>query len=258
LSPAGENGRLSILIFHRVLRQVDPLFPEEMHAQRFDAPCAPGSNSWFNVLPLDEAVRRLKNRQPARNVPWPSLSTTATPTTTMWLCPSCSGTVCASTFFIATGFLGGGRMWNDTVIESVRRTNLAARCQCRRGPWPGLADTLDTSAASARAARSHRPRSFAAIKYLPVAAALAAHHTELAEVAQVTPPTDFMMTRAQVRAMRKRGYADWGAHGVSSDPRQIGCRHRAHVRKFKPASSNLEDVLDEPVTLVRLSQRQTG
>ena len=27
-----------------------------------------------------------------------------------------------ATFFIATGFLDGGRMWNDTVIEAVRRT----------------------------------------------------------------------------------------------------------------------------------------
>jgi len=26
-----------------------------------------------------------------------------------------------ATFFIASGFIDGGRMWNDTVIESVRR-----------------------------------------------------------------------------------------------------------------------------------------
>ena len=25
------------------------------------------------------------------------------------------------TFFVATGFLDGGRMWNDTLIETVRR-----------------------------------------------------------------------------------------------------------------------------------------
>ena len=25
-----------------------------------------------------------------------------------------------ATFFVASGFLDGGRMWNDTVIESVR------------------------------------------------------------------------------------------------------------------------------------------
>ena len=26
-----------------------------------------------------------------------------------------------ATFFVATGFLNGGRMWNDTIIELVRR-----------------------------------------------------------------------------------------------------------------------------------------
>ena len=28
----------------------------------------------------------------------------------------------SATFFIATGYLNGGRMWNDTIIEAIRRS----------------------------------------------------------------------------------------------------------------------------------------
>ena len=55
LSPRGENARLSILIFHRVLPLVDPLFPGEQHAARFDAVLS-WVGQWFQVLPLDEAI----------------------------------------------------------------------------------------------------------------------------------------------------------------------------------------------------------
>lgn len=57
-SPAGPRAGLSILIFHRVLPEPDPLFPE-VDAQRFDALMGWVKNG-FNVLPLDEAVERLQ------------------------------------------------------------------------------------------------------------------------------------------------------------------------------------------------------
>ena len=66
LSPPGERGALSILIFHRVLARPDPIFPDEPDVQRFDALL-----SWiggaFNVMPLDLAVAALaEGRLPAR------------------------------------------------------------------------------------------------------------------------------------------------------------------------------------------------
>ena len=57
LSPGGRRARLSVLIFHRVLPKPDPLFPDEMHAERFDSMLG-WVKSWFQVLPLD------KYRQP--------------------------------------------------------------------------------------------------------------------------------------------------------------------------------------------------
>ena len=57
-SPAGPQARLSVLIFHRVMPEPDPLFPDEMHARRFNEVCG-WIKSWFNVLPLDQAVARM-------------------------------------------------------------------------------------------------------------------------------------------------------------------------------------------------------
>ncbi len=73
----------------------------------------------YSVLPLGEAVRRLQDGTlPAAaatitfddgyadnfQVAWPILQRYALP----------------ATFFIATAFLDGGRMWNDDIIETVR------------------------------------------------------------------------------------------------------------------------------------------
>ena len=61
-SPSGKNGRLLIFIFHRVLPAIDPNFPDEPDATRFNEMMG-WIKSWFNVLPLDAAVDALKNRK---------------------------------------------------------------------------------------------------------------------------------------------------------------------------------------------------
>ena len=60
LSPAGEHGRLSILIFHRVRPEVDPLFPGDPDAKRFETEMR-WIASWFNILPLQCAVEKLRS-----------------------------------------------------------------------------------------------------------------------------------------------------------------------------------------------------
>lgn len=123
MAPAGKRARLSVLIFHRVLRQPDPLFPGEMYAQRFDAVCR-WLAAWFNVLPLDQAVSRLKaGSLPARAA---CITFDDGYADNHEVAASILGRHgLSATFFIATGFLDGGRMWNDTVIESVRQAGAA-------------------------------------------------------------------------------------------------------------------------------------
>ena len=75
---------------------------------------------WFNVLPLVRGCRASGAAERSRNARYPSRSTTAMPTIITWRAGSCSGSDCPATFFVATDFLDGGRMWNDTVIETIR------------------------------------------------------------------------------------------------------------------------------------------
>src|SRR5205814_2984129 len=112
-----SGRRLSVLIFHRVLPKDDPLFPEEMHAYRFDRLLAFLKRNW-NVVPLGDAIQRLN----ARKLPSASLSITFddgyADNATVAL-PILTQHRMSATFFVPTGSLDGARMRNDTVIESV-------------------------------------------------------------------------------------------------------------------------------------------
>ena len=126
LSPGGARARLTVLIFHRVHPGQDAMFPGEMHAATFRERMG-WVREWFNVLPLDEAVAALaRGTLPARALAitfddgYADNFTVALPILQQLGLPA--------TFFIATGFLDGGRMWNDTVIEAMRaRTGADAR-----------------------------------------------------------------------------------------------------------------------------------
>ena len=122
LSPAGKPARLSILIYHRVLAETDPIFPSEPTSSGFDRQMVMLKNV-FNVLPLHEAVMCLKaGTLPARAAcitfddGYADNLTLATPILKKHGLPA--------TFFIATAYLNGGRMFNDTVIEAIRHSPL--------------------------------------------------------------------------------------------------------------------------------------
>jgi peptidoglycan/xylan/chitin deacetylase (PgdA/CDA1 family) len=117
--PGTRSNRLLILIYHRVHPRPDPMFPGEVDARRFDQQMAL-LRRHCNPLPLAEAVERLKRGQtPPRAVAitfddgYADNATVALPILQRHGVPA--------TVFVATGFLNGGRMWNDTIIESVRR-----------------------------------------------------------------------------------------------------------------------------------------
>ncbi|KQW43214.1 MULTISPECIES: polysaccharide deacetylase family protein [unclassified Roseateles] len=210
LSPAGARARLTVLIFHRVLRVPDPLFPDEVDAARFDELLG-WAKSWFNVLPLDRAIRQLhEGALPARaaalsfddgyadnhDVALPLLRKHGLP---------CS-------FFVATGFLDGGRMWNDTLIESVRRSSKSVLDL--RGLKDGHGEDLGQHAlgddAHRRTALGHLIQR---VKYLAPEPRVACVDA-IAQRAEASPPDDLMMNSEQVRNLRRAGM-QIGAHTVS-------------------------------------------
>lgn len=243
-SRKGHSARLSTLIFHRVLAEPDPIFPDEMHAQRFDQICG-WLKSWFNVLPLDIAVRQLENGTlPERaccitfDDGYADNLRIATPILLKHSLPA--------TFFVATGFLDGGRMWNDTVIESIRACREPALDLGGLGQF-----TLDSPAAR----RSAIDALIGQLKYLPVAERLIT--TEyIAAQAGIVPPDDLMMTSDDVRALRQTGMLI-GAHTTNHPILARLDADQAEV-EIHDGQRHLQDLVGERVGLFAYPNGKPG
>ena len=236
-SPSGKNGRLSIFIFHRVLPQPDLLFPDELDATRFNEVMG-WIKPLFNVLPLDAAVNALKTgKLPPRAAAitfddgYADNHDVALPILLKHELPA--------TFFIATGFLDGGRMWNDTVIESIRA------CPADRLDLTelGLGAHLVNSALEKRTAIT---AIIGQIKYLPMGERLELTQN-LSEAAGVTPPEDLMLTSVQVRELHARGM-QIGAHTVSH-PILARTELAEARREITDSKHFLENLLETQVSL---------
>lgn len=237
LSSGATSARLSIFIFHRVLPKADTMLPHEPSAEQFDWMIRFISKS-FNVLPLGEAARCLKKGTlPATaaaitfddgyadnlEVAWPILKKYNIP----------------ATFFIATAFLDGGRMWNDEVIEAVGRapdglfdleefglgrhrlTNTASRVSC----YETVLGTL---------------------KYF--------EHTHRSQVAReigrlygVPEHSKLMMTRTQLRKLHEAG-AEIGGH-THTHPILACLDDETAIAEIKMGKLELESILDTTITV---------
>ncbi len=203
-SPAGQKARLSILIFHRVLSVLDPLFPDEMHARRFNEVCG-WLKSWFNVLPLDQAIAHMR----AGTLPARAACITfddGYADNFHVALPILQGHGLTATFFIATGFLDGGRMWNDTLIETVRGSTAAALDTSALGLGRYPIASIAEKQGAISALIGH-------IKYRPVAERIAITE-QLAQLAGIKLSQDLMMSSQEVKAVRQAGM-QIGAHTVS-------------------------------------------
>ena len=207
LSPAGKAARLSTLIFHRVLPRADPLFPDEMDAARFDELCT-WLRGWFNVLPLAQALEfRAAGRLPAR--PLSITFDDGYADNCALALPILQRHGLHATFFVSTGFLNGGIMWNDRVIESVR---LAAGSSLDLRGAQGL-DLGLHPLGSIEERRQAIGALLLRIKHLPPPQREAAV-VAVVEAARVSLPGDLMLTTAQLLALRNAGMG-LGAHTIN-------------------------------------------
>lgn len=245
-APAGPRAPLSVLIFHRVLPEPDSLFPLAMHARQFDAVCS-WLARWFNVLALDEAVNRLKvGTLPARAA-CVTFDDGYADNLQVAL-PILLRHGLSATCFVATGFLDGGRMWNDTVIEAVRG--------CKR---PVL-DLSDLGLGSLAAGTSAQKRCTAetlisAVKYRPSDERDALSEA-ISRLAQVALPKALMLTTPQVKAWRQAGMLV-GAHTVSH-PILAKLGPTEATQEIAQSKHRLEHLLDEPVGLFAYPNGKLG
>lgn len=249
LSPAGRRAYLQVLIFHRVLPTADPLFPQEVDAAQFDRICG-WLRDWFTVLPLDEAVRALGvGALPARALAI-TFDDGYADNHDVALPILCRHGLMA-TFFIATGYLDGGRMWNDTIIESLRRTTADA-LDLRDAHGLSLGThSLRTTAERRAAIDAIIPR----VKHLP-----AAHRQSAAEAiarsAKAALPDGLMMTSGQVIALH-RGGMQIGAHTVTHPILALLGADEARA-EIVASRQSLEHLLDAAVRVLAYPNGQPG
>lgn len=235
LSPQGEFARLSILIYHRVLAIQDPLLPDIPDRLDFERQMI-FIRRYFNVLSLGEAVAALATRTlPERalcvtfddgyadnfHVALPVLEKLGIP----------------AAVFVATDFLDGGIMFNDVVIEIVRRSV---------GPVLDLStfglDLFDVSDTPRR--RLAINTLIGKIKYLPSKERAKIAHDIQAYVG-INLQHDFMMTRSQVREMLKRGItigAHTMSHPILSNTDEVSAERELHGSK-----TELENIIGRSV-----------
>lgn len=232
--PSTRENRLLILIFHRVLRNPDPMFPLEAHAERFDwqirllrKHCSPVS--------LADGVRRLREGcLPARAVAvtfddgYADNASVALPILQRHRVPA--------TFFVSTGFLDGGRMWNDTVIEAVRRAS---------GDRIDLAPVgLGVEALGPEATRGPLvERILRTVKHLHPAVRTRKVEA-LRDAIGASLPDDLMMTSGQVRSLADAGM-EVGAHTVSHP-----------ILRSLPAEEARREIVDSRDALQRITGRR--
>ena len=204
LSPAGRKGRLSTFIFHRVLPQPDPLLPDEPDYDRFDRIVA-FIASHFRVMPLSDAADALARGTLPAAAACITFDDGYADNLTVAV-PVLRQHGVSATFFIATSFIDGGRMWNDTVIEAVRGV---PDCVL---DWRDLGlGQHDLSCATSRVL-AYRSM-LVALKHLPVSQR-GELTQEIGRRAGLPAHSDLMLTRDQLVALRNAGM-DIGGHTMT-------------------------------------------
>lgn len=237
MAPGGRRGRLAILIYHRVVAQADPFDQDNVDSVLFERQMRALAET-FNILSLREAVARLAvDSLPPRAV-CVTFDDGYADNHDIAL-PILKRTGVHATFFIATGYLNGGRMWNDSITESLRRAS-AARID--------LTDLgLDAYPLVTESQRVHAARCvISAIKHLP-ADARQAKTERIIDRAGESLPGNLMMTDDQVRALHAAGMGI-GGH-TATHPILSRLDIRAARDEIQGGRKYLEALVREPIDL---------
>jgi peptidoglycan/xylan/chitin deacetylase (PgdA/CDA1 family) len=236
LSRTGRGGRaLVTLTYHRVLPAADPMLHYEPDARSFKAQMDLLAAN-FRVLPLTEAAERLKSA----SLPDRALCITFDDGYVNNLTvaePILAERNLTATVFVATGYLGGGRMFNDTVIEAVRQ----APAELDLRPLGLGRLSLPDIAARQKAVRTL----LEGLKYRPAAERVNLSQ-RIAEMAGAKLPNDLMMDESQVRKLYRSGI-EIGAHTVSH-PILAGLDPELAAKEIRDSKRTLEEMIGARVS----------
>ncbi|ALS97668.1 polysaccharide deacetylase [Lacimicrobium alkaliphilum] len=195
------RGKLSILIYHQVLAEFDPMRPYEPTAQTFDWQMALLAR-YFTPISLDQALQGLKNNNLPANAVCVTFDdgylnnlTVAQPILEKYAIPA--------TVYVATAFSEGVNMWNDRVIYLFAdKTRTALQLdgeQVTLGDWEQR--------------RELAGQWLKKLKYLPVKQRLE-KVIALYQENSLSEQSPLMMTPQQVRELSDKGVTI-GAHTVN-------------------------------------------
>jgi peptidoglycan/xylan/chitin deacetylase (PgdA/CDA1 family) len=190
-----KSAVLPVVMYHRVLREADPLRPGVHAAQAMDTQFST-LKRYFQVLPLDVAIDLLqRGKLPPRAV-CITFDDGYRDNHDVAL-PLLQRHGLHATFYVSTGFLNGGVMFHDLIIESVRQAPTGMLDWGIPGaPVPELSDTPSRQRAVSQLT--------ARIKYMDPA--LRANLSERLSLALGPAlPRHLMMDDAQVRALFEAG-----------------------------------------------------
>ncbi len=230
------RNRLAILMYHRVLNAPDVLRPWDVTADMFDwqVRCL---SRWFNVFSLGEGVRRLREGTlPSRAV---SITFDDGYADNYELAlPVLQRYGVSATVFVAPGYINGGRMWNDTVIESFNSatTDFLALDSIGLG-------RVDLSNSKSRFEALMKV--ITSLKYLPPDER-ARKADSLAASIGTKLPNNLMMTNEQVIELHRSG-VEIGAHTVNH-PILAKVDDASARKEIIDSKLYLENLLAAPVT----------
>ncbi len=196
-----QRARHHTLIFHRVLQNADPMSPGEPTQDWFGRLMKMLASN-FEMISLAEAVARTQaGRLSGRTMSvtfddgYADNFTVALPILEEFNVPA--------TFFVASGFVDGGRMWNDTIIETFRG--------CESGVHEvDLAENKLFELSDWESRRAAAAETILAWKHLSPDE----RQAKVDELAERVPnlPSTLMMTKEQLRALAASPVATIGGH----------------------------------------------
>ena len=237
LSPAGKNARLSISIYHRVQEEDDELLGISANATSFDLQVKYLAEH-FNVLPLHEAVQRLQNGTLPSRAACITFDDGYADNEEIAL-PILQKHGVSATFFVATGFINGGIMWNDVVIEWMRRVPADSLDLTKTDLGKHEMNTLPQRREALRSLIN-------TLKYLPFEVRKQ-KIDQLCSLIPVPLPNNLMMTSEQVMKLHRAGMGI-GGH-TTNHPILARLTNEAVYSEISENKETLEHIINSPVRL---------
>jgi peptidoglycan/xylan/chitin deacetylase (PgdA/CDA1 family) len=237
LASGAGSSRLIVLHYHRVLEAPDPMFTGMLVERAAFAEQMAALAEYFRVLPLSEALARLRQGDLPRRAVAVTFDDGYADNFHVAM-PILQQFGLTATFFVATDYLDGGCMFNDMIFEACRHAPA--------GAWDTQVTKLGTLQVTAESQRPALALSIIGkLRYLDPEQRLSASRT-LLDSTGARPPLLMMTSREIVKAFNAG--MEIGAH-TASHPILATLSDAEARREIEAGRNRLESLLGAKVPL---------